>query len=385
MSKLSNSYRKRTIEDAVGRYIKSFPAVGLTGPRQSGKSTMLKKQFPHYKYVTFDNPTNIESFENDPNGFMTGYSTNTIFDEVQHVPKLFQYIKIAIDKNRHQYGNFILTGSSQFHLLSMITESLAGRIGLLSLLPFQYIEMPDKKDALEPIFKGSYPELVIRDYRESEIWFSSYIDTYLNKDVRSLSNIRNLLDFQRFMRLLAANVSQVLDMSTYARDLGVSVPTISRWISVLEASYIVFLVPPFYNNLSKRVVKRPKLYFYDNGLVSFLTGIKTWEQYDMGPMAGALFENYIVSEILKKQKHTVSNANLYFLRTSDKSEIDLIVDSGHEKELIEIKKSSSFNEKMIQPIKRFITNTDKGFLLYNGETLPQRDNIRIINYKEYLA
>jgi len=177
------------------------------------------------------------------------------------------------------------------------------------LLPFQYLEVP-KKQKKDSIFKGSYPELILKNYHESDLWYSSYIDTYINKDLRTLANIGDIRDFRRFIQLLASRISQTLDMSLFAKDLGVSVPTIKRWISILEASYILFLIPPYFRNHGKRVTKSPKIYFFDTGLVSYFTGIQSYELYDQGPLAGAIFENYIISEIYKKQLHTLSDANL---------------------------------------------------------------------------
>lgn len=234
-------YYSRKEESTLKRYLQVFPIVGVTGPRQSGKSTLLKHVLPDFTYITFDDPKNILSFTDDPEGFLKNYSSHVIFDEVKAVPELFKYLKMAVDENR-SYGNFVLTGPSQFKFLKHITESLAGRIGLMSLLPFQYQEMP-KNCIEESVFKGCYPELGARHYVESELWYSAYIETYVNKDVRLLSEIGNLLDFQRFIQLLAANVTQLLDFSLYARDIGVSVPTIKRWLSILEASYIIFIVP----------------------------------------------------------------------------------------------------------------------------------------------
>ena len=267
-----------------------------------------------------------------------------------------------------------------------ISESLAGRIGLLSLLPLQYIEMPPLLHE-QSVYKGAYPELVGRSYLDSQLWYSSYVDTYLSKDVRSLSQIGDLRQFRQLIRLLAANTSQTLDMSNYAKKLSVSVPTIKRWISVLEASYVIFLLPAYYNNFGKRITKSPKIYFYDTGLVAYLTGVKTEQLYSHGPLAGPIFENYIVTEVLKKIKHNCIDAELFFLRTQDKSEIDLIVDYKSEQEFIEIKKSATFNAKMTRTLKQYqkiAANKDiKYLLLYQGSNL-QHGDIKILHYAEYL-
>ncbi len=376
------SYVYRVAEQALRRYLNVFPVVGLTGPRQSGKSTLLQHVLPEYGYVTFDDPKNILSFKEDPEGFLKNYSEKIIFDEVQYVPELFNYIKIKVDQRRSFYGNFVLTGSSQFQFLHHVTESLAGRIGLMSLLPFQYAEMPMPR-LPESIFRGSYPELVMRNYLESDLWFASYIETYLSKDVRAIANVGDIHDFRRFLQLLAARATQLLDMSSFSRDIGVSVPTIKKWLSILEASYIIFIVPPFYENHGKRIVKSPKVYFYDTGLISYFTGITTFDQYDKGPMAGSLFENYVVSEIVKKELHTATLSEVFYFRTQDKVEIDLIVDRKSSRDYIEIKKTATFHPKLVQAIKKYADPRENCFLLYTGEVF-QYGDVKIMPYWDYL-
>lgn len=376
------SYRTRIAEKTLRRYLNVFPVVGVTGPRQSGKSTLLRHILPEYTYLTFDDPKHRLTFYDDPEGFLYSKKKHVIFDEVQYVPEIFNYIKLSVDDARLDYGNFILTGSSQFQFLRHATESLAGRIGLLSLLPFQYSEMPDVLRH-ESLFQGAYPELVMRNYAESSLWYAAYLETYLSKDVRAIANIGDIRDFHRFIQLLAAHVSQLFDMSAYARDLGVSVPTIKRWLSILEASYIVFTLQPFYENYGKRIVKSPKIYFYDTGLVSYLTGITTFEQYDQGPLAGSLFENYVISEIAKKELHTATHSTLYYLRTQDKAEIDLIIDRKTSKTFIEIKKSATFNPKMIRALVDAPPENER-LVLYNGERYEHR-GINVLPFWEYLS
>lgn len=383
MNTPNSTYTHRIAESTVLRYLKAFPVIGVTGPRQSGKSTLLQNLLPKYTYVTFDDFRNVDYFNDDPIGFMRQYDNHVIFDEVQFVPQIFNQIKIAVDKDRDNYGKFVLTGSSQFSYLQKASESLAGRMGLFQLLPFQYEECPNHL-LHESIYKGSYPELINRNYAESELWYSSYVDTYLNKDVRVLTDIGDLRDFRRLIQLLAANCSQLLDYTSYSKDIGVSVPTIKRWISVLEASYIIFLLPPFYENFGKRLIKSSKVYFYDTGIVSFMTGIKTWEQYDKGPLAGALYENYIISEIVKKELHQATQNEFYFMKTSDKKEVDLIVDHKQYREMIEIKKTATFRPAHAKTIELFIQENDKGYILYNGDNYPYRDDIQVINYREFL-
>jgi uncharacterized protein len=376
-------YQTRVLEKTLLDYLQYFSVVGLTGPRQSGKSTLLQHTLPNYTYVTFDDYRIINLFQQDPERFLTLYSDNIIFDEVQKIPELFNYIKIAVDRDRSKKGKFILTGSSQFALIKNSSESLAGRIGLLSLLPFQASEIAEvTRD--ESIFRGGYPELVERNYAFFNEWFSSYIETYIHKDIASVGHIGDLRDFRRLLQLLAGNASQQLNMSRYAADLGVDVKTIKRWISLLEASYIIFLVPPFYKNYGKRIVKSPKIYFYDTGLISFLTGIENQAVYENGPMSGSIFENFIVSDIFKKERHNNRTSELYYFRTSHGTEVDLIIDRKNTKEWIEIKNSFTFNPRMTTPMQELIEEGDKGFLIYRGENFPYHKPIEVLNYKHYL-
>lgn len=376
-------YHHRVLENKLTEYVNHFSAVGLTGPRQSGKSTLLLHQLKDYQYVTFDDFRTVALYHDDPNKFMRIYANKIIFDEVQKVPEIFNDIKIAIDSDRQATGKFILTGSSQFSLIKSITESLAGRIGLLSLLPYQYAEMPDRLRC-QSIYQGAYPELVNKNFEFSSDWYSSYLDTYITKDVNDLANIGDKRDFRRLISLLAANTSQLLNMSTYAKDLGVDVKTIKRWISVLEASYIIFLLPPYYQNFGKRVVKSPKIYFYDTGLVSYLTGVQSKENFEQGPMLGSIFENYIISDILKRELHNKSHAELYFYRSSNGEEIDLIIDRKQTRELIEIKSGETFTPRMTKEIEKLSDNNTTGYLLYRGTTMPYLPNVHVWNYQEYL-
>lgn len=375
-------YLKRATTKTLERYLKAFPVVGITGPRQSGKTTLLQHCLPHYQYVTFDHDLNIAMFEEDPTGFLSQYSHHVIFDEVQFVPKLFNAIKVAVDQDRLKYGRFVMTGSSQFSFLKNVSESLAGRIGLLTQLPLQFSEMPDHLRKTS-IYQGGYPELVLRDYRDASLWYAAYFDTYLMKDVRALAQIGDIRDFRKLMQLLAANVSHLLDYSEYAKEIGVTVPTIKHWISVLEASYIIFLLPPYYKNFGKRITKSPKIYFYDTGMISYFTGIQSYELYNQGPLAGAIFENYMVSEIVKKIKHAASQTEIYYLRTQDKAEIDLIVDDKTKRDFIEIKKSETYTTKMSMTLKHFHEKNCRRIVLYNGETM-QHGETHILHYSDYL-
>jgi hypothetical protein len=376
------AYRHRVLEDKLKEYLGFFSVVGLTGPRQSGKSTLLLHCLPSYRYVNFDDYKMVEFFEEDPERFMTVYDSHVIFDEIQKVPRLFNYVKIAVDQDRETTGKFVLTGSSQFQFMRGVSESLAGRIGLLSLLPYQIAELPQPL-IQDSIFKGNYPELINKHYSLYQDWYSAYLDTYLKKDVSALANVGDRREFRRLIQLLAANTSQILNMTTYANDLGVDVKTVKRWISLLEASYIIFLLPPYYQNFGKRVIKSPKVYFYDTGLASYLTGVESYKQFAQGPMAGSLFENYIIADIYKRELHTKSHAELYYYRTDRGLEVDLIIDRKTRREFIEIKLNATLNFNWFKPIEELKATEDQGILLYSGKPQAYTDNIQAMNYLDY--
>ncbi|HEY5536797.1 MAG TPA: ATP-binding protein [Ignavibacteria bacterium] len=376
-------YINRVLEETLKKHIKIFSAVGVTGPRQSGKSTMLLNMFKDkYEYISFDDINNIEYFHRDPEGFMNRYNDKIIFDEVQYVPEIFNYIKILIDKRREKRGKFIITGSSQFAFVQKITESLAGRIGLLTLLPFQYSEIPDKYKKAS-MYRGSYPELSFLKYRNTDLWYSSYINTYLEKDVRNISNIGDLRDFLSFIKLLGARVSQILNLSEISKEIGIAVSTAKRWISILEASYIIFLLPPYHSNIGKRIIKSPKIYFFDTGLPVYLMGLYN-TNIEKTHVAGPLFENYIISEFLKKEIHKKSNSGFYYLRTSNGVEADLIITKAGKRHFYEIKGSSTFKSNMLKGIESLKSKNEPASLIYKGKDFSYGDTLNILNYSTIL-
>jgi predicted AAA+ superfamily ATPase len=330
-------YVPRKIESVLEKLVKQFPAVVLTGPRQSGKSTVLNKKFPRHQYFSFDDPVLRDQAINDPNLFLDNAGRNIIIDEIQYVPELLSYLKIRIDRDRSQKGRFLLTGSQQFSLMKNLGDSLAGRIGLLELLPFG---MPEKKNIpglglttptdyfVHACLKGDFPEIAVHKEMDSHIWYAGYLQTYLERDIRSVYNVGSLRDFQQFLKLLAARCSQVLNLSNISGDIGVSVNTIKRWVSILEASRIIYLLPPYYGNLGKRITKTPKVYFVDCGLVCYLTGLKNRDHLLNGPMAGALFENFCVQETIKTFLNRAERPPLYYLRTHNNLEVDLLIETG---------------------------------------------------------
>jgi len=377
-------YLPRALEGTLANYLASFPVVGIAGPRQSGKSTMVLHSLAgRFEYVTFDDFANLQIFQDDPERFMRLHPGPVIFDEIQRVPDLFVRLKALVDKERRLKGRFVLTGSSQFALMKHVSESLAGRIGLLTLLPFQRSETPTscRQDA---IWKGTYPELIVEQYAHREEWYSSYLDTYLSRDVRDLGGVGDLRDFRRCLVLLAGRTGQLLNISEIARDLGVAVNTVKRWISVMESSFIVYLLKPWYKNMGKRLVKSPKVYFVDPGLAAFLTGIQSKTLFENGPLAGHLFENYVISEVLKRETHQGLRPELSFVRTSNGVEVDLVVDRGVSREYVEIKNSATFRPEMLKGLRSLKGESDRGVLLYRGKKLMYDKDLDIVNYSEYL-
>ena len=360
-----NIYIRRRIEKTLRALVKQFPAVVLTGPRQSGKSTLLKNLFGKtHNLISFDDPLVRERALSDPKLFLENAGEKIIFDEIQYAPQILPYVKILIDKDRTKRGRFIMTGSCQFNLIKNLGETLAGRIGILVLLPFSKDEkekIPHLKPKLKTAqdhfihacLRGSFPEVSIYPTIDATHWYAGYLATYLERDVRTLYNFGSLRDFQRFLQLLAGRCSQSLNLSGLANDLGVAVNTIKKWISVLEASQIVYLLPPYYQNLGKRITKNPKVYFLDCGLVCYLTGLKDREHLLKGPMAGALFENYCLQETIKSFFNQGLPPNIFYLRTHNGLEVDLLIERNGLLYPFEFKMSKNVNLGMAAPIDKF--------------------------------
>jgi len=340
-------YIQRSIEKLLPRILATFPCLAVTGPRQSGKSTLLRHTLPEYRYVTLDDPAVLEQAKSDPVYFLDSLGEQCIIDEIQLAPGILSYVKMRVDNDRSRNGRFVFTGSQQFGMIRNLGDSLAGRIALLDLLPFSASEMQQTatlSGGLElfaaSCISGTYPQLATNPEIDRRIWYSSYIQTYLERDIRSMYDIGSLREFHRFMQLLAVRCSQTLNMSSFATDLGVSVTTVKRWLSVLEAGRIIFILPPHFNNLGKRITKMPKVYFLDTGLACHLAGVRDREQLLEGPMAGALFENYCAQETVKVFANLGEQPRLSYLRTNNGLEVDLIIEGENQRALpIEIKLS----------------------------------------------
>jgi uncharacterized protein len=344
---------ERAIHIAAAEALKQFRALCITGPRQSGKTTLSKSLFKSKAYVNFENPSVQFEAEQNPHTFLTKYRNGAVFDEVQRVPHIFRYLQEVLDNNSKR-GQFILTGSNNFLLQEQVSQSLAGRAGYLSLLPFSYAELVNAKLAGTNLHKlvltGGYPE-IWSEQLNVNAWMNSYIQTYVQRDVRLLRNISNLATFTRFIYLCANSAAQILNRDDLAMKTGVDTKTVQAWLGLLENSFIIFQLQPWHNNLNKRIIKSPKLYFYDTGLLCCLLGIKTESALRKHNAYGAIFENWIISEIRKNDANLAAHEGMYYFRDSAFNEIDLILEKEGEPIAIEIKSSVKVSDNMFKGLK----------------------------------
>lgn len=362
---MANEYIPRDIENHIIQAARHFPSLVVTGPRQAGKSTLLKTLFQKtHAYVSLDDLLARERALRDPRLFLSDLGEKMIIDEIQYAGHLLSYIKVMIDNDRHKKGRFIFTGSQQFNLMRDLGDSLAGRIAIINLMPFCVNE---KKKAfreskrfssaedyfLSACLNGSFPELVVEKGIDAKIWYAAYLQTYLERDVRSMYHVENLLDFQRFIQLLATRCSQVLNLSSFSQELGVSVNTVKRWLSTLTATRIIYLLLPYYQNLGKRITKSPKVYFLDTGLACHLLGIRDKETLMRGPMSGAIFENFCIQETIKYMENHGLDARIYYMRLQNNLEVDIIVQKGTMLYPVECKASKTPRYAMAESLIRF--------------------------------
>jgi hypothetical protein len=349
-------YLPRLLRPALDRALEQFPAVLITGPRQSGKTTFLREELgASAGYVSFDDPLERDFARSDPDGFLDRFGEGrAILDEIQYVPELLQHLKLRIDRDRRNYGRWLLTGSQRFQLMAGVGESLAGRIAILELPPLSLLETPGRAEGpLEPvIWNGGYPEPALEPEKRA-LWLSSYLQTYVERDVRQLSNVQDLRAFETFLALCAARHGQELNQADLARSAGVSQPTVKSWLGVLEAAYVALLVPPYFENLGKRVVKSPKLHFLDPALVCALTRQPSAEAAVAGAMGGALFEGWVVSEAYKVLALEGRRPDLYFWRSRDGLEVDLLIRAAGRLLPVEVKLTATLTPRHLQPLEKF--------------------------------
>jgi len=372
----------------IRKYSKQFRALAVVGPRQSGKTTLVKLAFPSKPYISLENPDERLWAQKDPRGFLNRFKNGAILDEAQRTPELFNYLQQIIDESKKD-GQFILTGSNNFMLQESISQSLAGRIGYIDLLPLNYNEILEFKkknyETEDLIFRGCYPEIYDKK-RLPEIWYPSYIRTYVERDVKQLRNIDNTLLFNRFLQLCAGRTGQLFSAAAISNECGIDVRTVNAWIGILQSSYIIFLLPPHHNNFNKRVVKSPKLYFYDTGVACSLLGLKSKEEISVSHFKGALFENYVITEIMKSNMNTGTHAKFYFWRDNNGTEIDLIIDNNGKLLPIEIKSSQTYNEEFQRSLLKWnnYSGNKGGVLIYNGiMEMKTSENIQVLNWKNH--
>jgi predicted AAA+ superfamily ATPase len=367
---------------------KGFPIVAITGPRQSGKTTLARSTFPDKPYVSLED-LDMRSFaQADPRGFLARFVNGAIVDEAQRCPALFSYLQTRVDAAQHM-GEFVLTGSQQFGLMSGISQSLAGRVGLVQLLPFSVQELragqvtPPTLDAL--LWRGQYPALYDRALMPPQ-WFTNYVTTYVERDVRQIIEVQNLSLFQRFLKMCAARCGQLLNMSSLANDCSVSYKTIGAWLSVLEAGYVVFLLQPHHQNFGKRLVKTPKLYFYDTGLAAYLLGIADADHLAIHAARGALFENLVIGEHLKQRFNKGLASNLYFWRNNTGEEVDLVIEEGDKLEPVEIKSGQTFHADFLGGLCKWTRYAGESALsprlVYGGEESMVRSGVAVQSWRQ---
>ena len=365
---------------------KEFPIVAILGPRQSGKTTLAQSLFKSYKYVSLEDP-DIRSFAlKDPRGFLNMYPKKVIFDEIQKVPELFSYLQTISDR-LNQTGSFVITGSHNYLLMEKISQSLAGRVGLSTLLPFSTSEIKKFKLPLEEmIIKGSYPRVYDKNIRPIS-FYRSYLSTYIEKDVRLLKNITNYDLFLRFVKILAGRIGQIINFSAISDECGISQKTVKEWISVLETSFLIFKLPPFYKNYKKRLIKNPKIYFYDTGLVCFLLGIKSIENLKTHYLRGSIFENFVISDLIKNNFNQGNTRDFYYFRDNHGLEIDLIFEEGDIVNFVEIKSSQTFQAGFLKNLKKIsrVSKPDKKslHLLYAGSESFNIDSIQAVPWCKF--
>lgn len=377
---------QREITTELQELAAGYPVVTVIGPRQSGKTTLVKYVFPEKPYANLEDPDIRNLAETDPRGFLEKYPKGVILDEIQRVPTLLSYIQTIVDK-AEQKGMFILTGSHQLELHQAITQSLAGRTALLTLLPMSISELLKAGIDLpidETVVKGGYPR-IYKDGLDPTKAYRNYFQTYVERDLRQLINVKDLAQFERFIRICAGRIGQIMNLEEIGGEIGISFHTVKEWISILEASFVIFRLQPYFENFGKRLIKSPKLFFTDVGFATYLLGIENELQLSRDPLRGHLIENLVVLELMKWRLNHGLDPQLYYYRDVQKNEIDVIFKDGNNLIPIEIKSSKTFNPEFLKKLHYFQklvgTRAPKGYLIYTGEQEQQIHTIELLNYK----
>jgi uncharacterized protein len=379
---------KRNIESEVKETMKFYPIIVITGPRQSGKTTFLKNAFPDFEYISFENPDVRLFIENDTNGFLEKHSEKVIFDEVQLIPNLFSYLQTKVDATG-KMGQFILSGSQNFNLMKNITQSLAGRVAPFKLLPLDNNELKTSNllpsDYSEAIIRGFYPALFDRQI-PTTTFYANYVDTYVQRDLKDLLRVKDLQAFKVFLKLCAARLGQQLNISNLAKDAGISTITAKSWLSILETSYVLYTLPPFYKNFNKRLVKTPKLYFFDTGVACFLLGIKNEKSLTESNFKGALFENLIINEYTKQNYNSNLQRNFYYWRDSNGHEVDLMISNNLAYDIVEIKATKTIMSNLFYGLDMLASigaeDINVKTLVYGGAENQNRTNYKVKSWQD---
>lgn len=396
---------KRHLEKAIKRYSKEYPVIGIVGPRQSGKTTLSKYLFKDHAYVSLESPDKRLLAASDPRSFLSGFSDKIIIDEIQRVPDLFSYIQEFVDEDPTP-GRFIITGSQQFLLMEGIGQSLAGRIAIFNLMPFGYRELVGKSPSEYPginihrknksnnkysfaslAISGFYPR--IHDRKIDPVkWYEEYINNYIEKDVRQLSQIADLTQFHLFLKMVAGRTGQILNYASLSNDIGVSQPTVKRWMSILETSGIIVILQPYFKNFGKRLIKSPKIYFIDTGILCSLLSITDESSLMIHPVYGSIFENFVIGEFYKSFLHSGKKPPIYYWRDKTGNEIDCLIEKESELLPFEIKSSGTFNSSFKDGLMKWFrfkgNNTYQGIIIYNGDTLSLKSDIKIVSWLDIL-
>ena len=375
---------QRQLYTKASQLLEKFPIIAITGPRQSGKTTFSKQLRPEYSYVNLEDITNREFAKNDPKGFLNTYKNGVIIDEIQYVPELFSYLQVFTDE-RNQVGEYIITGSQNFLLMQQISQSLAGRVALFTLLPFSLKELKDSEYSFSNwesyAVSGSYPRKILFDI-DGRDYYANYLSTYVERDVRLLKNITNLDLFQKFIFLVAGRVGQLFNQSSLGNELGVDNKTINSWMCLLETSYIAYRLYPYHSNFNKRIVKTPKVYFYDTGLLSFLLGIKSEQEMSQHFAKGSIFENLIITEFLKNAYNKGDTPIFYFWRDHANNEVDLLVENYPKIDIYEIKSSTTIKMDFFKGLNHFkgLHSSVNAHLIYGGTENQKRTEVNVIGW-----
>lgn len=378
-------YIQREIEAELDKLGTIYPVIVITGPRQSGKTTLARNKYPNLPYFSFENPDIRMMSLTDPRAFLKNIPDGAILDEVQHVPDILSYLQQIIDENREKV-HFILTGSNQFLLINKVTQSLAGRVAILKLLPLSLKELgkSNQSPTSELIFNGFYPAVYSLNANPTTT-YRNYYETYLERDLRQLLQIKDLSLFQKFVRICAGRIGNLFNASAIASETGVTVATVQSWVSILEASFVVMMLQPYYDNMNKRLIKSPKLYFYDTGLACYLLGIENTIQVTRDPLYGALFENMVIIDAVKHRFNKGFDHNMFFYRDSHHSEIDLVYKQANDLIPIEIKSSQTYHPEFMKGIRHFTKlyqdRIPKSFLVFDGDIELKQNTAEIVNFR----